>query len=462
MNELKNEPIALIATVGTGGEKNPVWEAIAFSVEQHKPEFVCWLCSEKTAQETLPKVCQAVNNTLGFRYLAENYTGEETEEIIDLPVMPEKVQETHISQNPDDVQKLFLEYLSVIDRIRSSRPGCRIVADFTSGTKAMSAALTMAATARKVEVLSYMTGPRDASGRATTTTHAIAFEPDQIYAQGMLDRAMDYLNQNEFQTAITLAEQARQGLRLENPELSRKAFLIKGLAMAYKKWDLFLYKDARDTLISTARQSEWIPEFRKKLEANLAFLEVCVNGDRDARGKAIDPEWTNERLLDLYLNAKRRFETGGYDDCVSRCYRLVEYIAQQRLYLHYGIETDNVPFWTLKKTEAREYFNNKSRMGLEDAYRLLEMEFDDELGRAFVREYVGNGSWKERKGPLSGALSSRNQSLLAHGFSPISERNARTILKIIADWLSRWIPQMETQMTKGTFNRVDYTMFKNH
>ncbi len=428
----------LIATVGTGGEQNPVWQAIAYSFKYHQPTAVYWLCSEKTVAETLPKVHNLLQD-----------------------VLHENNQHIQVLQETDHIESLYLQYLKVMDEIRSCWPDRKIVADFTSGTKAMSAALAMAAIARKVDVLSYMIGQRDASGRATVTTDAVAFEPSQIYAQGMLDRAMDYLNKNNFPIALELAEQARRGLRLEKPDLCRKAYLIKGLAMAYKKWDLFLYKDARDTLLSTSKQEEWTASFRKKLEDNLLFLDSCVNGSKDEQGKKIEAQWTDERLLDLFLNAKRHFEVGKYDDCVSRCYRLVEYMAQQRLFRYYGIETGSLEFWKLKNTEARNMFDKKTRLGLVESYRLLELEYGDKLGQAFSKEYVGAGTWQECKGELAGALQSRNQSLLAHGFQPVTERAAKNMLNIIENWLRQWIPEMDAKITKGTFVKVDYDAFAN-
>ncbi len=434
--EIQQINSVLVATVGTGGENNPVWEAIAYSVNHHRPDFVCWLCSAKTANDTLPKVRELLNGTLA----------------------PE-AQETHISDDPDHIQRLFLEYLEVFDRIRSSWPESKIVADFTSGTKAMSAALSMAATARQVKALAYLTGLRDASGRATVTTQAISFEPAQIYAQGMLDRAMDYFNRKEYQTAKILAEQVRCGLRLENPELSQKAFLIEGLAKIYKRWDLFSYKKARKKLLTIARQPEWTQDVRAKLEANLSFLDVCVEGRQDADGRSIEAKWTPERLLDLYLNAKRRFEMGEYDDCVSRCYRLMEYIAQQLLHLSYGIETGSVPVETLKNPQAKELLDKNGKIGLTGAYRLLELEFDDDLGKAFRQAYCGNGTWENPKGSLAGGLGSRNQSLLAHGYEPVSEKASRAILETIKEWLIRWIPEFNELAASAEFVQINYQSF---
>lgn len=149
----------LLQTVGTGRDPNPnpapkppkpdpgnpVWEALAFTVQEIKPDRLIQLCSEKTARETIPK------------FLAEVGT-----------LTTERHEIT--SPDPDDVEKLAFQYGEELDRLRREFPEAEFYADYTSGTKPMSAALLAAAISRGIPQVCYATGIRDAGGRVTQTT----------------------------------------------------------------------------------------------------------------------------------------------------------------------------------------------------------------------------------------------------------------------------------------------------
>jgi CRISPR-associated protein (TIGR02710 family) len=125
---------------------------------------------------------------------------------------------------------------------------------------------------------------------------------------------------------------------------------------------------------------------------------------------------TRALLADLVANAKRRRLEGRYDDAVARLYRAIEAAAQLALSERQAIpSTDGVPIASvpepLRELWSAKAENGKLRLGLQDAYELLDA-LGDRVGAAFkeLRLHEMNRS----------PLAARNQSILAHGFQPVS------------------------------------------
>jgi len=123
-------------------------------------------------------------------------------------------------------------------------------------------------------------------------------------------------------------------------------------------------------------------------------------------------------VKDLIGNAARRSREGRFDDAVARLYRAIEAIAQMGLLEDHGISgTDGVPLERVPepfRTELTPRARDRCvKIGLQDAYRLLR-ELGDERGNRF--EELGLAHLK--KSPLL----ARNNSILAHGFEPVSEK----------------------------------------
>jgi hypothetical protein len=107
----------LIMTVGTGRNRQDIAGALLFSVERHLPEKVVFFCSEKTAGQTLHLMEESLR-TKGIPFQA-----------VTLP-------------DEDNVQGVYVKYLEHMRQCGSPQD---MVIDFTSGTKAMTAALFAAA-----------------------------------------------------------------------------------------------------------------------------------------------------------------------------------------------------------------------------------------------------------------------------------------------------------------------------
>jgi CRISPR-associated protein (TIGR02710 family) len=144
-----------------------------------------------------------------------------------------------------------------------------------------------------------------------------------------------------------------------------------------------------------------------------------------ASRQAIDSEFTTpdpmpnhgyELVEDLLLNAQRRAHQGRYDDAMGRLYRALELLAQIRLKQAHGLETGNLDLTQLPEPLRQAYGGDrhpptgKVQIALWNSYQLLSQLPNDPLGQHF----------QPQAQRLQDTLLIRNQSLLAHGFTPIT------------------------------------------
>ena len=417
----------LVMTVGTGRTGEDVAEGLAFSVQQHRADRLVCLCSEKTVERTFEVLRTRVDNHV----------------IIDPP---------RIEQDVEDAQALFLAYARVLDDLRKAEPEAEIVVDLTSGTKPMSAAVFAAGVSRQVDWVSYVTGPRDETGRVYESTEVRYFAPSLVTADEELRRAVTFFNRYEFAAARDIADSYRKSL--PEGELKARAKSIYLLAEAYYQWDLFDWKQARQTLGKCVNPREGcdLPE-ADILKAQYAFLADVIphwKGD----GQIADlHRWNPHRLADLCANIGRRIEQGRFDDAVSRCYRAFEYLAQWRLATEHDLqETEKIPVDSIPEAlrQAWHIANRETeKIGLGKDYQMLEA-LGDPMGKALAELYAGKGSWQKPMGELYNLLQDRNRSLLAHGFDPIKEPAARGLFEMLLGLVKTWVPGAEGLIRTAT------------
>jgi len=394
----------LLQTIGTGGDGYPVWQALAGVIRERNPDRVVFLCSTMTVQKTMPRVREC---------------------LADFAMPAVKV---HVQEDVDDVDRLVGEYGEIIDRIRNDHPDARLDADFTSGTKAMSAALVVAASTRGVGRLLYSTGPRDESGRATATTTIRGVSPALISARHQLDRLGLLFNQGQFLAARDGAERVETELAsadaADTPE-GKQASMLRFMADAYEKWDRFAWKAAHSALHHYKRHDEALRDVgwdTDRLGEQVPFLKRAREAD-EKKGP------TNQRLVDLLASAGRCIERGRFDDAVARLYRLIEYIGQARLFARDIKSTKRVPVEELRQiapryTDRRQPKDGATRdLGCRDNIEVLA-EAGDRVGAWLYERYRRPDG---KPGKLKNLLDTRNDSLLGHSTEPVEEQPARDL-----------------------------------
>jgi CRISPR-associated protein (TIGR02710 family) len=378
----------LICTVG--GSHQPIVTAI----KANEADFVCFVCSGKD-----PGTGKAGSDTqiLGIGNLIKaNFNDEKPS----LPNIPTQVgltgeQFSVAICEPDNLDDVCNVCVKSVQELKAKFPGARFVADYTGGTKTMSAGLVLASMLVPGVELKLVTGDRidlikvrddwQIATPATTRELRLSLE-----MQPFLQAWKRY--------AYTEAAMGLTHLLTVHgvqPHLNR----ARNLSQAYADWDAFAHQDALQRLQAYA------PVLPPAFKSHIGLLQRLSN-EQDAHKK----QWA--RLFDLYRNAERRAAQGRYDDAVARIYRLIEWTAQWILERDLQIETGDIPAdFDAAGVELTTNRDGKRQAGLYAAWALVEKKTQGAASRFF----------KQQGEPLKNHVNARNRSILAHGFDPIDK-----------------------------------------
>ena len=209
---------ALVISVGTGTRVSrdfikSLAEAIVKSIRHHNPNKVYLVTSRECVKTTVPEILPRM--------------GSIESEVIEI-------------ENPDNIQSIY-EYLK--PKIKEIREKYETLAvDYTSGTKAMTAALAILATIFEADELSYMAGKRKAGIVQHGAEQIISIRPYFIVAEQRIREAIQFFNRNQFSASIAIMEQVREAIR--DPEIIGQIKPLLHLAKAYEQWDRFHHEKA--------------------------------------------------------------------------------------------------------------------------------------------------------------------------------------------------------------------------
>ncbi|OYD13899.1 TIGR02710 family CRISPR-associated protein [candidate division WOR-3 bacterium JGI_Cruoil_03_44_89] len=386
----------MLIAVGTGPT---VAHGICFSIRQQNPENIVFLVTQESKEKTMPIITQ--NKIL---------EGKKYSEIV--------------LSDPNDVERVVEELEEVVKSLKYKPED--IVIDYTSGTKAMSAGVTIAGIKSKIGSLVYVSGKRNNRGVVISgNERLISLEPNRINADELFERAVELFNNFQYDACIKIIDEAKS--LLVDKEFQRKLSTLMSLAEVYSCWDKFDLKRAFEKLDSLTG-NEFLPVWgvKSQIEENKSTLYLEKSND-----------YCKERLADLIENAKRRGLEKKFDDAVARLYRTIEYIAQYKvnkrgLYKsnEKGVpQPDNLdidrlpPALKSKYEQCRDSKNNKVKLSLYSTYELLR-GLNEPIGTGFVEEMNRKGS------KLKKLLEIRNNSILAHGFKSVNESEFDEMLNI--------------------------------
>ena len=296
-------------------------------------------------------------------------------------------------EEPDAFRECYMTIWERLAKLEAEYPGSRYIADYTGGTKTMTAALCAAALDRGWE-LSLVQGARaDLVKVRDGTEMAGLVNSVDVRARQALALARLLFNGYAYASAAELLQVQLRTAPL-SPDLQRELTVWVTLCRAFDAWDHFDHVRAR-SLLETCKErclDQWKFLFR-------------LTG----------PQPGYMPVMDLVRNAERRASRGRYDDAVARCYRALELLAQLRLkargcLLDGGdLDVSRLPEPLRPSYEALRDSGGRVKLGLRQDYELL-VALGDSLGAAFA----------EQTGPLLDMLSHRNASILAHGSTPVS------------------------------------------
>ncbi len=358
-----------VLAVTVGGEPDPLIRVIS----TRSPDFVIFFATTEPGG--------------GSR----RYVEEDTEK------GPSIVSQTSLSPNcykiveirdPDDFEDCFSTMYQTLQGYQNAQERW---ADYTGGTKTMSAALVLSALLLGWE-LSLVTGPRRDTVKVQKGTEVVRRVHSSPFQREFVLRQVQLLyDHNEFASAADVLEDFLATVD-SDPDLTKLHAFLRALAL----WDRFCYPKAYEIMRTAARIWPKGCELLARLMCEASYVAVG----------------------DLLGNALRRAKQERYEDAVLRLYRAVELLAQVHFRLKHNQDTSDLDLSRLKlpqdlaeELRKRKESEGKAWVGLRDAYRVLEAT-GDPLG-----SLVGK-KWKE---PLLDLQFQRNQLLLAHGTSPITK-----------------------------------------
>lgn len=292
----------------------------------------------------------------------------------------------------------------------------QVVADFTCGTKCMTAALALQARRWPCRY-SYVGGAKRSKagvGIVESGSERIVHcaNPWDALGYQAVEDACLLFDRQAFAPAALLLQEARNAA---DDSVKRTLSTFHQLCEGYALWDRFQHRDALQRLESTLKNNSDLRAMFDSKRAERLIQALQQHGK--TLQEIIRQPRSRSTIADLIANADRRGREGRYDDGVARLYRAIEAIAQLALAEGHGITNsselplDHVPVSLRKEWEPRA----KQRMlllGLQDDYKLL-CALDDRLGKQFNALRLND--------PEHSPLSARNQSILAHGYQAITK-----------------------------------------
>ncbi len=404
----------LICTVG--GSHQPIVSAIN---EQH-PDHVIFICTGKdpaTGRNGSSIQITGSGNCIKAQYLDEK------------PTLPNIPAQTGLTAGQyevcctlsDDLDRIYLDCSNAINAAVNRFPNAKIIADYTGGTKSMSAGLAMAALEHQDIELQLVTGGRaDLIKVHDGSQYAASANSDQI----RYERLIAPYRQAWTRYAYSEAEAGLSRITAPQSTGLRGQFSkFRDLSHAFAEWDNFNHHDALTTL------QRYAPNLPDEFKSYLA-VATRLNDRNPAKRDAA-------RLFDLYLNALRRAAQGRYDDAIARVYRLVEWTAQWLLKNLCNIDTANVDATAIPQGMAlAQNRDGQWQAGLFNAWQLIKYKTTGEASQFIERE----------ENNLLNHIKTRNNSILAHGFEPVK----------LSDWqpIQFWLEQQFIPMLLAETSRV--------
>ncbi|PKL60872.1 MAG: TIGR02710 family CRISPR-associated protein [Methanomicrobiales archaeon HGW-Methanomicrobiales-4] len=382
----------LLMTVGTGIGSNPkdarlrLIRVCCFVIKTYNPAHIIYFCSSESRDLAL-EIEQASNALNG--------------------ISPPRY-EICLIEDPNDFDHCF----EIIYGVCSLFQEFETVIDVSSGTRSMIMAASIASFLTRSPV-AHVTGEKHAGLVVPGTEKIKEMTLFPAYDRLRFYEAIAQFNKNHYGSALEL---------LNGISTIPERDMYYTVFSAYYFWDKLNYSEAFRYLQHASNLTDAIPFNRIFLQTMIELEEKEDSGLSKYEQSRVRQEKYLYILVDLLNNAKRRIEGERYDDALARLYRVVELLSQVLL-LSWSI--DDIE-GKIHFTDLRKILRNKKdlslyarradrkgviRIGLRSKFMLL-----NDLGMD------GAGAYYEHLEPF---LRIRNDSILAHGLSPVRGDLAR-------------------------------------
>lgn len=288
------------------------------------------------------------------------------------------------------------------------------IIDFTGGTKCMSASLVLFAQNWNCK-FSYVGGTqrsKNSVGIVLDGKEQIINNPNPWIYLGYqeLEKIGGLFNAGYFQSASSLLSESI--LKPLPKHRKNQLISLRHLCDALGAWDAFDHNRTNEEFDRLfERQNDFISLYSTDRWNDLKPFLIKI---KDWAQSISRNEISLPLLSDLYMNGVRRYQESRFVDAVGRFYRCTEALAQYALFKRHNIkDTAKVSFDLIPK-ELKSFpdENGFVKLTLQDSYKLLLLT-NDSLGLLFDKLELGS---------RTSVLGSRNKSILAHGFSIITEK----------------------------------------
>jgi CRISPR-associated protein (TIGR02710 family) len=395
----------LVLNVGKPTEGDVAQRPEAYALREAHPDYVVFVCSQPGDTQS---------GSLDF-----------VKEYARLAGLASEQYEVLALSDPDDLVRCYEALVARFADLRQRFPGAELLADYTAGTKSMSAALVLAALDSEGSPEVQLRLVRGARGRqATVVPGTESFAPvsgvHDVRARRLVTLARSALERFDYAEAAAVLDEAMR--RELSADLRQKLERARNLCRAFDAWDRYEL-DTAMRLFELYRR-DWHRQLAV-LEQLHAVVGAFAPGDERSSGQ---PRLTGlDQVRDPYLavedilfNAERRAAQSRYDDALARVYRALELLVQLRLWLGHRIDTSDVdltrvPEERRQQLAARAEGNGPVRLALVQAWDLLASLPGEPLAEWLRAE----------RGRLLDWTKHRNHSLLAHGFAPVTATSWR-------------------------------------
>lgn len=419
-----------ILIVSLGNSPEPIMNCIN-SIRPDRVVFFCSELSQKNITEVLDRVPLP-----GFR---------EDQDVVVLQQRLQSKQSDDVINELDQLDCVYIRACKLISALRTQHPGCSLTVDYTGGTKTMTTGLAMAAIDDGNAQLSVTITDRT-NQMAPTSGYSVPVlvSTAVIQARRLFEQDLPpLLKRFDYEAARQAVRRILQ-LPSQDAETTRALRRLEDLMVVFDAWDRFDHRKAIEVLQRLADQS---------LNKRLLFpLKRVVGSRRILDRQAEEEKWPYmpghglEAVEDLLRNAERRAAQDRYDDAVGRLYRAMELTEQILLKKSAGIDTADVaveklPHHLLNAYQEKKQANtdsDKIKLALVNAYDLLS-DLEHPVGKR----------WREQRSRIQDCLQIRNHSLFAHGFSPISYGDWKSLRGILEPFLQQAIDEsiMQSKQT---------------
>ena len=332
----------------------------------------------------------------------------------------------------NDADRAYSHFDAVLAETLQKTPPEHVVVDFTRGTKAMSAALVLAATRRGVPHLRYVTGPRDRRGMVESGQEVVRkTRTTMVAGHRRLDLAHDLMRRGSFSAANVVLPESEYPFAAGYPDdFNRIARAVRTAARFYAAWDRLDYATASNLDVADLPARDWEELWPSSAARDWVSDLTCSVERSDSAAMA---GRLRRLVVDLIANGERRVRQGQHEDALVRAYRVLELIGQARLF-DQGLDSGNLDrrhgaVQTLQRKIEKKgqdpLSENRDRAlqaGRFQVARLLK-----ECGDTFAEQLLEF----DQRALLKPTL--RNTSLLIHGFVAMAPNDSESLRRLFAE-----------------------------